>query len=85
MFDSATASIEHIRAGRVRALAVSTAIRSELLPDLPIVGNFVQGYETSSFFGVGAPRNVPSEIVEKLNTEINAFLVDPNGAATPAV
>jgi tripartite-type tricarboxylate transporter receptor subunit TctC len=78
MFDTATASIEHIRAGKVRALAVTTAIRSELLPDLPTVGDFVPGYEMSSFFGVGAPRNVPSEIVEKLNKEINACLADPN-------
>jgi tripartite-type tricarboxylate transporter receptor subunit TctC len=77
MFATATASIEHIRAGTVRALAVSTATRFDALPDLPTVGTFVPGYEASAFFGVGAPRNTPAEIVAKLNTEINAGLADP--------
>jgi len=77
MFATATASIEHIRAGTVRALAVSTATRFDALPDLPTVGTFVPGYEASAFFGVGAPRNTPAEIVAKLNKEINAGLADP--------
>jgi tripartite-type tricarboxylate transporter receptor subunit TctC len=77
MFATATASIEHIRAGTVRALAVSTATRTNALPDLPTVGSFVPGYEASAFFGVGAPRNTPAEIIAKLNKEINAGLADP--------
>lgn len=77
MFATATASIEHIRAGTVRALAVSSATRFDALPDLPTVGTFVPGYEASAFFGVGAPRNTPAEIVAKLNKEINAGLADP--------
>jgi tripartite-type tricarboxylate transporter receptor subunit TctC len=77
MFATATASIEHIRAGTVRALAVSIATRFDALPDLPTVGSFVAGYEASAFFGIGAPRNTPAEIVDKLNKEINAGLADP--------
>ena len=59
------------------ALAVTTAIRSETLPDLPTIAEFVPGYEASAWFGVGAPRNTPAEVVDKLNTEINASLADP--------
>ncbi len=70
-------AIEHIRSGKVRALAVTTATRSEELPDIPTVGDFVPGYEASAFWGVGAPRNTPAEIIEKLNKEINAGLSDP--------
>jgi tripartite-type tricarboxylate transporter receptor subunit TctC len=77
MFDPLTASIEHIRAGKVRPLAVTTATRSELLPDLPTVGDFVPGYEASSWSGVGAPRNTPVDIVERLNKEITAGLANP--------
>jgi tripartite-type tricarboxylate transporter receptor subunit TctC len=77
MFDTTQASIPHIKAGKVRALAVTTAGRSQLLPDLPTVGDFVPGYEASGSFGFGAPRNTPAEIVEKLNREINAVLADP--------
>src|SRR6516165_12217084 len=69
--------IEHIRTGKLRALAVTTATRSEALPDLPTVGEFVRGYETSNWFGVGAPKATPAEIVDKLNKEINAALADP--------
>jgi tripartite-type tricarboxylate transporter receptor subunit TctC len=76
MFDNTASSIEHIRAGRVRALAVTTATRAEVLPDLPTVGDFVLGYEASGFGGVGAPKNSPLEIIEKLNREINAGLAD---------
>jgi tripartite-type tricarboxylate transporter receptor subunit TctC len=77
MFDTTQASIPHIKAGKVRALAVTTAARSELLPDLPTIGDFVPGYEASGSFGFGAPRNTPAEIIEKLNREINAVLADP--------
>ena len=71
------AAIEYIRAGKLRALAVTTATRSEALPDIPTVGDFVPGYEASAWYGVGAPRNTPAEIVDKLNKEINAALADP--------
>ena len=77
MFGTMPASIEYVRAGKLRALAVTSARRSELLPDLPTVGDLVPGYETSAWQGVGAPRNVPAEIIEKLNKEINAGLADP--------
>jgi tripartite-type tricarboxylate transporter receptor subunit TctC len=77
MFGSMLASIEHVRGGRLRALAVTTTSRSEALPDIPTVGDFVSGYEASAWQGVGAPKNTPSEIVEKLNKEINASLADP--------
>jgi tripartite-type tricarboxylate transporter receptor subunit TctC len=69
--------IEHIKAGRLRALGVTTAMRSEVLPDIPTVNEFVPGYEASARFGVGAPKNTPTEIVGILNKEINAALVDP--------
>ena len=71
------ASIEYIRAGKLRALAVTTATRSEALPDIPTVGEFVPGYEASDWYGIGAPKDTPAEIVEKLNKEINAGLADP--------
>ena len=77
MFDTMPASIEHIRAGKLRALAVTTATRSEALPDVPTVGDFVPGYEASAWFGLGAPKDTPAEIVDKLNKEINAGLADP--------
>ena len=77
MFDALASSIEYIRAGRLRALAVTTATRSEALPDLPTVGEFVPGYEASDWYGVGAPKNTPAEIIDKLNKEINAGLADP--------
>ena len=77
MFDTMTSSIEYIRAGKLRALAVTTATRSEALPDIPTVGDFVPGYEASAWFGLGAPKNTPAEIVDKLNKEINAGLADP--------
>jgi tripartite-type tricarboxylate transporter receptor subunit TctC len=77
MFPTSVASIEHIRAGRLRALAVTAATRSDQLPDIPTVAEFAPGYEASVWFGIGAPRNTPAEIVDKLNKEINAGLVDP--------
>jgi tripartite-type tricarboxylate transporter receptor subunit TctC len=77
MFGSMPASIQHIRAGKLRALAVTTAIRSEALPDVPAVSEFVPSYEASTWYRVGAPKKTPSEIVENLNREINASLADP--------
>jgi len=76
MFDVLTSSLQHIRSGALRALAVTTATRSEALPDLPTVGDFLPGYEASAWYGVAAPKNTPSEIVDKLNMEINAGLAD---------
>jgi len=77
MFLSPAASIEYIRSGRLRALAVTAETRWEGLPDLPTVVEFVPGYEASNWFGVGAPRNTPSQIIDKLNEAINAGLADP--------
>jgi tripartite-type tricarboxylate transporter receptor subunit TctC len=77
MFGGMTALIEYIRTGRLRALAVTTATRSEALPNVPTVGDFLPGYEASFWFGVGAPKNTPAEIIDKLNKEINAGLADP--------
>jgi hypothetical protein len=74
MFDTTQASIPHIKAGKVRALAVTTTARSELLPELPTIGDFVPGYEASGSFGFGAPRNMPADIIDKLNRDINAVL-----------
>jgi tripartite-type tricarboxylate transporter receptor subunit TctC len=76
MFSNMPASLEFVRAGKLRALAVTTASRSEALPDLPTVGEFVPGYEASGIGGVGAPRGTPAEIVDKLNREVNAALTD---------
>jgi tripartite-type tricarboxylate transporter receptor subunit TctC len=76
-FIATPASIEHIRAGRLRALAVTTATRSDALPEIPTVGEFVPDYEASTWYGVGAPKATPAEIVENLNKEINAGLADP--------
>jgi tripartite-type tricarboxylate transporter receptor subunit TctC len=76
-FAQMIASIEYIRAGRLRALAVTTATRSDALPDIPTVAEFVPGYETSLWLGLGAPKATPAEIVDKLNKEINAALADP--------
>jgi tripartite-type tricarboxylate transporter receptor subunit TctC len=77
MFDALPPSMEHIRTGKLRALAVTTAVRSPALPDVPTVSEFVPGYEASASFGVGAPRSTPADIVEKLNKEINGALADP--------
>jgi tripartite-type tricarboxylate transporter receptor subunit TctC len=75
-FDPMLSSIEHIRSGKLRALGVTTASRSDALPDVPTVGEFVPGYETSGWTGIGIPSNTPTEIVEKLNRETNAGLAD---------
>jgi tripartite-type tricarboxylate transporter receptor subunit TctC len=77
MFDNMTTSIEHIKAGRLRALGVTLATRYDVLPDIPTVGEFVPGYEASAQFGFGAPKNTPAPVVETLNREINAGLTDP--------
>ena len=77
MFDAVSSSIDYIRSGKLRALAMTTAARSEALPDLPTVSDFVPGYETSSWSGIGAPKNTPTEIIDKLSQEINAALADP--------
>ena len=69
--------IETIRAGKVRALAVTTAVRAEALPDVPTVGESIPGFEASTWQGIGAPKNTPAEIVNRLNKEINAALADP--------
>jgi tripartite-type tricarboxylate transporter receptor subunit TctC len=77
MFDNLPSSIEYIKAGKLRALAVTTAERSPALPDVPTVGDTVKGYEASAWFGVGVPKGTPREIVEKLNAAVNAGLADP--------
>ena len=77
MIDAMPSSIEHIRAGKLRALAVTTASRSAALPDIPSLGEFLPGYEASSWYGFGAPRQTPADIVFQLNKEINAGLSDP--------
>ena len=76
MFASTAPSIEHIKAGKLRALAVTTTTRSEVLPEVPTVAEFAPGYEASAWYGVGAPKGTPAEIIEKLNKEINAALAD---------
>lgn len=85
MFDVTPSSIQYIRAGKLRALAVTTATRLEVLPDIPTVGEFVPGYEASPLLGIGAPKNTPTEIIEKLNKEINAALADPKMKAQLAL
>ena len=77
MFATLVASAEHIRAGQIRALAVTTVKRSDAFPDLPSIGEFVPGYETSSWFGIGAPAGTPPDIINKLNRETNVGLADP--------
>ena len=77
MFEAVASSIGYIRAGKLRPLAVTTATRLEVLPDVPTVGDFVRGYEASGWYGLAAPKNTPAEIVARLNAEINAGLADP--------
>jgi tripartite-type tricarboxylate transporter receptor subunit TctC len=76
-FESTSSSIEYIRSGTLRALAVTTSIRSAALPDIPTLSDFVPGYEASSWYGIGAPKDTPPDIIDKLNKEINAGLADP--------
>jgi tripartite-type tricarboxylate transporter receptor subunit TctC len=77
MFATMPAAIQYIRAGNLRALAVTTAARSDVLPNIPAVGEFVPGYEASSWYGIGAPKKTPPAIVERLNKETNAAIADP--------
>jgi tripartite-type tricarboxylate transporter receptor subunit TctC len=76
-FDGVSGSLQHVRSGRLRALGVTTAQRAAVLPDVPSIGEFVPGYEAGGWYGVGAPRTTPREIIEKLNVEINAALATP--------
>ena len=76
MFDATTSSLPHIRAGKLRPLAVTTATRSELLPDIPTIGDFVPGYEAHGWIGFGAPKNTPAAVVDRLNNEINSAISD---------
>ena len=77
IFDNMPPSLPHIRAGKLRALAVTTATRSDALPEVPTVAETVPGYEASAFYGMSAPKDTPPEIIDKLNQEINAGLADP--------
>src|SRR6202008_2571661 len=77
LFDNLPSSIEYIRAGRLRALAGTTATRSAALPDVPTVADTVPGYEASAWFGLGAPKGTPAEVIGKLNQAVNAGLADP--------
>jgi tripartite-type tricarboxylate transporter receptor subunit TctC len=77
MFDTVATSIGYIKAGELRALAVTAPTRLPVLPDIPTLGEFVPGYEAAGWGGIGAPRNTPAEIVDKLNKQINAALADP--------
>ncbi len=81
MFDNVPTSIEFIRADKLRPLAVTTAARSDVLPDLPTVADFVPGYEASAWYGIGAPKGTSDEIIDRLNKEINAILADPKAKA----
>jgi tripartite-type tricarboxylate transporter receptor subunit TctC len=77
VFPSSASSIEHVRTGQVRGLAVTGSTRLDALPDLPTVADSVPGYEASSLYGIGAPRNTPDEVIDRLNKEVNAALADP--------
>jgi tripartite-type tricarboxylate transporter receptor subunit TctC len=77
VFGSVPASLQYVRAGKLRALAVTTSTRSQVLPDLPTMAEFVPGFESSTWYGIGAPRSTPAEIIDRLNVEINAALGDP--------
>ena len=76
MFESMLTTITYIRTGKLRALAVTSATRSEALPDIPTMAEFLPGYEASAWYGIGAPKNTPNQLIDKLNMEINAGLAD---------
>jgi tripartite-type tricarboxylate transporter receptor subunit TctC len=77
VFDNLPTSLEYIKAGKVRPLAVTTAVRSDMLPDLPTVGESIPGYEVSSWFGIGAPQGTPADVIERLNAGVRSGLADP--------
>jgi tripartite-type tricarboxylate transporter receptor subunit TctC len=77
MFSSIPASVGYVKDGRLRALAVTSRLRAEALPDIPTLGDFLPGFEASGLYGLGAPKNTPAEIIDRLNSEINAALADP--------
>ena len=77
IFDNMPSILQHVRAGSLRALAVTSTVRSDLLPDVPVLADTIPGYEASALFGMGAPKNTPKEIIEKLNKEVNAVLAEP--------
>jgi tripartite-type tricarboxylate transporter receptor subunit TctC len=77
IFDNMPSILQHVRAGSVRALAVTGTVRSPLLPDVPVLADTIPGYEASALFGMGAPKNTPKAVIEKLNKEINAVLAEP--------
>jgi tripartite-type tricarboxylate transporter receptor subunit TctC len=77
MFDAITSTIEHIRADRLRPLAVTSAPRSALIPDTPVMSDFVPGYDVSNWFGLGMPSHAPAEVIDRLNAAVNEGLVDP--------
>ncbi len=81
MFDNVPTSAEHIKAGKLRGLAVTSTARSEVLPDLPTVADFLPGYEASAWYGLGVPKNTPDEIIDKVNKAMNAILADPKSQA----
>ena len=81
MFDNIPTAMEFVRSGKLRGLAVTGATRSEVLPDLPTVADFLPGYEATSWYGLGAPKGTPAEIIEKLNREVNAILAEPKTKA----
>jgi tripartite-type tricarboxylate transporter receptor subunit TctC len=84
LFDPIPTSIGYVRRGKLRALAVTIAARSDALPDIPTVGEFVPGYEASTWYGVGAPKKTPTGIIDKLNVAINSTIADPNLRARSA-
>jgi len=81
MFDNVPTSAEHVKSGRLRGLAVTSAARSDVLPELPTVADFLPGYEASAWYGLGVPKGTPAEIIDKLNSETNAILADPKAKA----
>jgi tripartite-type tricarboxylate transporter receptor subunit TctC len=81
MFDNVPTSAEHVKAGKLRGLAVTSTARSEVLPDLPTVADFLPGYEASAWYGLGVPKNTPDEVIDKVNKGMNAVLADPKSQA----
>ena len=81
MFDNVPTSAQPVKAGKLRGLAVTSTEPSAVLPDLPVVADFLPGYEASAWYGLGAPRGTPAEIIDRLNKEVNAILADPKAKA----